>query len=103
MPNFSKKIQSAKGKSLTLLEQGADPFFEGKFNFENTNIDVDLLAEERKNICLKCEFYEDEPIEAFHVQDKNIPELSNKMCGECFCILSYKLRQSKTKCNKWLE
>lgn len=103
MLNFSKKIQSGKGKSLTLLEAGVEPLFEGKFNFENTNIDIELLANERKNTCLSCEHFEDEPIEAFQIKDKNIPELSNKMCGDCFCILSYKLRQSKTKCDKWLE
>jgi len=103
MQSFKKKTNSVKRKVLTLLETGVDPFFEGKFNFENTNKDVELLAIERKNICSGCEFYEDEPIEAFQVHDKNIPELSNKMCGDCFCILSYKLRQSKIKCGKWQE
>lgn len=103
MQSFKKKVSSATGKSLTLLEDGIEPFLEGKFNFENTNIDIELLAIERKNICLGCEFFENEPLESCQIKDKNIPELTNKMCGDCFCILSYKLRQSKTKCIKWLE
>lgn len=103
MQNFKDKIQSVKGKALTLVEVGTEPFFEGKFNFENENIDVELLATERKDSCLGCEFYEDEPIDSLKVEDKNIPELSNKMCSDCFCTLPYKLRQSINKCKKWIE
>lgn len=103
MQSFRKKANSIKGKVLTLAEDGTAPFFEGKFNFENSNIDIELLAIERKETCISCEMYEDECIESFQVEDKNIPELSNKMCGDCFCILAYKLRQSIKKCNKWKE
>lgn len=103
MPNFKNKFKSVKGKISTLIEVGEEPFFEGKFNFENENIDIELLASERKEICLSCNDYEDEPIESCQVTDKNIPELTNKMCGDCFCILSYKLRQSIIKCKKWQE
>ena len=103
MQSFKKKYQSVKGKASTIIEDGIEPFFEGKFNFENENLDIELLASERKEICLTCNDYEDEPIESCRVTDKNIPELTNKMCGECFCTLSYKLRQSITKCDKWLD
>lgn len=103
MPNFRDKINSAKGKVDTLIEVGEKPFFEGKFNFENENVDIELLASERKEKCLTCNDFEDEPIESLRVKDENIPELSNKMCGDCFCVLPYKLRQSIVKCPKWLE
>lgn len=103
MQSFSKKASSAKGKMLTLLETGVEPLFEGRLNFENTNNDIELLAIKRATVCLGCEFYEDEPLESFKITGEKIPELSGKMCGDCFCILSYKLRQSKTKCDKWLE
>jgi hypothetical protein len=103
MQSFKDKVSSAKGKTLTIIQDGVEPFLEGKFNFENKNLDIELLASERKEICLTCDYYEEEPIESCQVTDKNIPELTNKMCGDCFCILSYKLRQSKIKCSKWLE
>ena len=103
MQSFKKKIDSAKGKAITLSKNGLNSFYEGKHNFENTNLDIELLAEERKATCVSCEFYEDEPIIYLQVIDTNIPELSKKMCGDCYCILSYKLRQSKEKCIKWRE
>lgn len=103
MQNFKKKISSATGKALTLSKVGIDPFLEGKFNFENTNIDIELLAIDRTKECLMCDDFVDEPIDFLKVEDKNIPEISNKMCDECGCTLSYKLRQSKTKCKQWVE
>lgn len=103
MRSFKKEIRSVKGKAITLAKVGIDPYLEGKHNFENENIDIELLASERKDICLKCPLYEDEHYEACQVTDKNIPELTNKMCGKCFCILAYKLRQSIEKCELWKE
>lgn len=101
MQSFKKKIKSASGKALTLAEDGIEPFLEGKYNFENEYTEVEKLAKSRKEICIDCEMYEDEPLESCQVNDERIPELTNKMCGDCLCILSYKLRQSQTKCKKW--
>lgn len=94
-------MRSLKKKLLSLAKHGIDPISEGINNFVHQNIDVELLAKERKDICLKCPMYVEEPISFLRIEDKSIPELSNKMCDICGCTLSYKLRQSKDICNKW--
>lgn len=96
-------MQSFKKKIVSLLSNGLEPLEIGIRNFKNIDIDVELLAIERLEICKVCDDFVDEPIDFLKVIDKNITELSNKMCDECGCTLSYKLRQSKTKCNKWPE
>lgn len=96
-------MQSFKKKIVSLIDNGVEPLQEGINNFKYPDMDIELLAEERKNVCVGCEFYEREPIDFLRVEENRIPELSEMMCGECGCTLSYKLRQSKSKCNKWLE
>jgi len=96
-------MQSFKKKIVSLVSNGIEPLEEGLYNFKHPNINVERLAEDRKNTCVGCEFYIEEPIKFLRVQDKIIPELSNKMCNDCGCTLSYKLRQSIIKCNKWQE
>lgn len=96
-------MQSFKKKIVSLMSNGIEPLEIGMRNFKNIDIDVELLAIERLEICKVCDGFVDEPIDFLQVTDKNITELSNKMCDKCGCTLSYKLRQSKTKCDKWLE
>jgi len=96
MQSFSKKIKS-------LVKNGLEPLEEGVLNFHNTITEVEVLASERSKTCEGCIFFEDEPISFLRVEDKRLPLLSNKICDECGCTLSYKLRQSKTKCDKWKE
>jgi len=96
-------MQSFKKKIVTLMNVGVDPLMEGMHNFKHYDIDIELLAMDRAKECIGCEMFIDEPIDFLRVIDKNIPELSNKMCDECGCTLSYKLRQSISKCSKWLE
>lgn len=74
---------------------------EGKYYLENPNEEVEAIAKERAEVCFDCEHFKDEPIEWLKVTDKNIPELSGKFCGDCFCVLSYKTRFLKEKCDKW--
>ena len=85
------------------MSNGLEPLEIGMRNFKHTDIDIELLAMDRAKECTVCEMFVDEPINFLRVEDKNIPELSNKMCNECGCTLSYKLRQSKTKCKKWQD
>lgn len=74
----------------------------GVANFKTGNKKANELAKQRfENHCKSCKFNELEPIEELRVIDEQIPELSNKRCGECLCILSYKLRQSVKKCSRW--
>lgn len=96
-------MQSFKKKIVSLIYNGTDGLEQGIHNFKHPVLEVERLAETRKDECIGCEFYVDEPIEMFHVTDKRITELSNKMCDDCGCTLSYKLRQSINKCKNWSE
>jgi len=96
MRSISKKIKS-------LLDNGLEPLEEGVLNFNNPIPEIELLALERSKSCEECVFFVDEPISFLRIEDKRLPLLSNKMCDDCGCTLSYKLRQSKTKCDKWQE
>lgn len=96
-------MQSFKKKIKSVVKNGIDPVLEGINNFNNENIAVEKLAKDRLKVCKKCPSFTDEPIDFFRVSDNRIPQLSNKMCGECFCTLSYKLRQSSIKCKLWQE
>lgn len=74
----------------------------GLKNFTFVNEDAERLANERlEKSCHGCEFNIMEAIEELRVKDERIPELTNKTCGQCGCILAYKLRQSVKKCNRW--
>jgi len=96
-------MQSFKKKIVSLVSNGIEPLEEGFSNFRNPVLEIERLAINRMDTCIGCEFYVDEPISFLKVKDKNIPELSEKICDECGCTLSYKLRQSKEICNKWEE
>lgn len=64
---------------------------------------MDDVAKQRAEICAECDSMVDEPIEELAINDKNIPEISRKMCNECGCSLPYLLRQNRKKCKlkKW--
>lgn len=62
---------------------------------------TDTARNRYENFCKGCAFNVHEPIEDMRVQDKTIPELSERMCGDCGCVLSYKLRQSVKLCRFW--
>jgi len=96
-------MQSFKKKVLSLVTHGIEPLEVGIRNFKHYDLDVELLAIDRMYHCAGCEFFVDEPIDFLKVTDKNIPELSEKMCDICGCTLSYKTRQSIEKCSKWQE
>lgn len=101
------KIQSFKKKIVSLLneENSILALKEGmhNFNLKEPDFDVELLALERTETCLKCPYFVDEPIEFLKIKDERIKELSGKMCDECGCVSSYKLRQSQIKCVKWQD
>lgn len=96
-------MQSFKKKIVSLISNGIDPLEEGIRNFKQPIKDVEILAKIRSVTCGNCYEYVDEPIDFLRVEDIMIESLSNKMCNECGCTLSYKLRQSQTKCIKWQE
>lgn len=96
-------MQSFKKKIVSLVTNGIDPIIEGVHNFRVINKDVEILAKIRSITCGNCEMCIDEPIQFLAVEDKRIESISGKFCDDCGCTLSYKLRQSITKCRKWQE
>lgn len=92
-----KKIVESVKKS------GIDPFKEGRKNFLRPKQEIEKLAKQRIEICKACDDFEDETVDLFKVKDKRIPEATEKYCGDCGCIISYKIRQSVEPCKKWGE
>ncbi len=94
------KLKSIAKKVQSLSKSGLEPYEIGKHNFENPSEEIEELAKERLEYC-NCLI--NEPIDFLRVEDKRIPELSNKVCKECFCTAAYKFRQSKSPCPKWKQ
>lgn len=94
MGSLSKKIKS-------LINNGLDPVEEGMFHFDHPDEAIEVLAKERLETCKVCAEFVEEPISFFRIEDQRLPEASCKMCDECGCTISYKIRQTKTKCDKW--
>ena len=54
--------------------------------------------------CKDCKHNVIDPVISMHEKDKQIPELSGRMCDHCGgCVLSYKLRQDVKKCEYWKD
>lgn len=97
---INKKIESGIGKVLNLDLEAKK---ESENNIKNRKENIEKLAFERSKICATCEHNEIEPIKSERVIDEVLPDLSNRMCGKCFCPLPKLLRQNKKKCKlkKW--
>lgn len=93
----SKKILKSVFKS------GLTPFQEGRRNFRNPKEEIEKEAQKRIEICKVCPNFQDETIEEFKVNDKLIHDASNKYCDDCGCIISYKIRQNKEICERWIN
>ena len=74
----------------------------GMTNFYCRSGSAKKIAEERlKNHCSACAYFISDPVESEKVTDRDLPELSGKICSLCGCTSSYKLRQSIKKCEFW--
>ena len=95
-----KKIESYAGKAINVDFEAKE---EGDLNLLFPNPEMEKKAKERSLICKGCKYNELEPIESERVIDSLLPELSNRMCGKCFCPLPTLLRQDIKKCKakKW--
>lgn len=52
--------------------------------------------------CKLCEHNVEDPVKSMHEVDKEISEISGRMCSHCGgCVLSFKLRQDIKKCEYW--
>lgn len=80
-----------------------DRYLEGENNLEK-GINDDLASVRHLKACNEtCRSFKDEKIDFLKVDDEAVSGLSGKMCEECGCVLSYKLRLTKEKCprGKW--
>lgn len=78
------------------------PIYIGMLNYFCNSKEANKLALSRyENSCKGCEFFIEEKNELLRFEDNQIPELSNKMCNDCGCNISFKLRQSIKKCSRW--
>ena len=86
-------------KAVTKL----DKVVEGQNNFES-GINDNLAAARHLKACNEnCDMFQDEPISFLRTDDEAVSGLSGKMCEECGCVLSFKLRLESEKCplGKW--
>lgn len=68
------------------------------FYFKNKK---DEALEKFQKFCVNCPLNKIDPVESMQVEDSEIPELSKRMCGDCGCVLSFKVRQNIKPCQKW--
>lgn len=96
-----KKINSIFTKAKTVLKTGIEPYEEGIYYYNNPEQEIEDLAKERVSTCVMCPMYIEEPVDICKVKDERIKDASEKMCRDCGCTLSYKIRQTKQICDKW--
>ena len=94
-----KQIKEIKERLGTNPE--LKPIYIGMLNFWTGNKPAEATAKNRLQICKRCEFFVEEKNELLKIKDSKIPQLTNKQCGDCGCVLSFKLRQSENLCKKW--
>lgn len=98
--NYSKALKSLLQKARNLKPTA---LLDGVENFNNPITEIEELATVRSQICATCPHMKDEEIRMLQVEDSRLPQLSNKKCDLCGCILSYKTRQLIDKCKKWVD
>ncbi|MEJ5105503.1 hypothetical protein [Chryseobacterium sp. MYb328] len=99
---FKRFCESLKKQDEVNIIRDTKAVAVGIANFKTNNKKaVELAVIRLEKHCKSCIFSIDEPIPELRVEDKQISQLSGKTCGECGCVLSYKLRQSVKKCSRW--
>lgn len=91
--NLENETDPDVKKDLKAVLSGMSNFYFG--------LKTKVARERYEESCNGCEFNVKEPIEAMRVSDSIIPEISNRQCSLCGCVLSYKIRQSIKKCQYW--
>lgn len=96
---FKESLSREKDPNII---QSTKAVIQGVTNFHLGIKSAENKARERyENHCKACAYNIPELIPSLQVEDKTIPELSNRQCGACGCVLSYKLRQSLKPCEFW--
>lgn len=103
--SISSKIERLK-KALS-TEEDPDILLSGRAILSGMlNFKLGLKTPQAKqrfiDFCKSCEHNVEDPVEDMREVDKQIPDLSGKMCDYCGgCVLSYKIRQTIKPCDKW--
>ena len=96
---LSESLKSEENPDVVLTTKAA-LFGMTNFYFRNKK-SKDSALQKYENFCLNCEHNLIDPIKEMRVFDFDIPQMTNKMCGDCGCVLSYKTRQNIKPCKKW--
>lgn len=92
------KIESIIKKLKNFNVKG---LLEGRHNL--TTGEMELLAASRAAVCARCPSNIQEPIAEMAIEDKKLPDISERCCKECGCALPYLVRQTAKTCSlkKW--
>lgn len=94
--------ESLKRETDPDIIQSTKAVMAGVTNFHLGIKSAEKLAKERyENHCKGCVYNLPELVPSLQVEDKAIPELTNRQCGACGCVLAYKLRQTIKTCEFW--
>lgn len=96
MSSFLKKVK-------TISKHGIKPIVQGEKNYRLNDVDIELKALERSDVCKACDLFEKEPIDFLRIEDNRIKQLNKMMCNDCGCASAYLLRQDLKVCRKWKE
>ena len=92
---LQKETDPDIARDLKAIASGMTNFITGSKKWN------DIARKRYEDHCKGCAFFITDPIPSERVTDKNIPELSGKICEKCGCVESYKLRQSIKTCEFW--
>lgn len=96
---FKESLSREKDPNII---QSTKAVIQGVTNFHLGIKSAENKARERyENHCKQCQYNIEEKVPSLQVEDKAIPELTNRQCGACGCVLSYKLRQYLKPCEFW--
>ena len=99
---IKRYVESLKNKKNPDIAHDVKAIVSGMTNFVTGSRKWNDIARERyEKSCKGCPFFIDDPVPSERVTDKHIPELSGKICSNCGCVESYKLRQSVKLCEFW--
>ena len=90
-------------KIKSIIKNGLTPIEQGLINYNKNDLNTELKAKKRADICYNCNEYKNEPISFLKVNDKKIKKLEGKICGDCSCALPLLLRQNLKICKYWNE
>lgn len=97
--NTNSKTSSILKKLKSITTTGGAGLVE---SLTSSNVPSDVIHE-RTGTCIGCPHFVDEPIEMLRYTDNENSALNGKICNECGCIISLKIRQNSEICKNWIK